>query len=149
MPGKCSMRSEEGAVAVEAAIAISGFLILIFGMIEFAQVFWTWNTMMLAIEEGGRYAMVYNAATYPNGPPAASCSASPATLANCAVAKANAVLAAYPSPSVTVSCTVGCGTSPPPTTMTLQGTFTFNLIPSGLLAYGPITLTRTATVPLD
>jgi Flp pilus assembly protein TadG len=150
------MRSEEGAVAAEAAIVMSAFLVLMFGMIEFAQVFWTWNAMMLAIEEGGRYAMVYNATAYPSGPPPSSCSATPATLANCAVAKANAVLAAYPSPvtvscpaasnTVCVSCTVGCtGT---PATMTLQGTFTLNLIPSGLLPYSP-SVTSSVTVPLN
>ena len=69
--------AEEGATAVETAIVLSAFLVLLFGIIEFGQIFWTWNTMLLAIEEGGRYAMVYNASTYPGGPPASSCSATP------------------------------------------------------------------------
>src|ERR1700757_3418083 len=99
--------SEEGAAAAETAIILSAFTLVIFGIVQFALVFWTWNTMMLGLEEGGRYAMVYNPTTYPNGPPAASCSATPATLANCAVAQANATLSSYPSLSVTVSCTAG------------------------------------------
>ena len=138
--------SEDGAVAVEAAIVMSAFLVLILGLIEFAQVFWIWNTMMLALEEGGRYAMVYN-----QGPPAWSCNITGLPLANCAVARANAVSAAYLAPSVVVTCTAGPSncTTVTNTTMTLQGQFTFNFIPSGLLPYGPITLTSTVTVPLD
>ena len=144
-------RSQEGATAVEAVLVISGFMLLVFGLVQFAEIFWTWNTMMLAIEEGGRYAMIYNPTNYPNfpnAPPAAvSCSATPATLANCAVAQANATLATYPSLSVAVSCTAGCtGT---PATMTLQGTFTFSFVSPQLLPYGPITITRELTVPLS
>jgi Flp pilus assembly protein TadG len=140
-------RSEEGASAVEAAVVIFAFVLLIFGLVQFAEIFWTWNTMMLGIEEGGRYAMVYNATNYPSGPPASSCSVASPTLANCAVARANAMLATYPSLSVTVSCTARCtGT---PATMTLQGTFTFNFVAPNLLPYGPITMTRQLTVPLS
>jgi Flp pilus assembly protein TadG len=137
--------SEEGAAAAEAAIILSAFVLLIFGIVQFALVFWTWNTMMLGLEEGGRYAMVYNPTTYPSGPPAPPCSATPATLANCAVAQANTVLSAYPSLSVTVSCTAGCsGTGP----MTLQGTFTYNFLGSSSLP-GSITVTKQVTVPLS
>jgi Flp pilus assembly protein TadG len=138
-------------------------MLLVFGLVQFAEIFWTWNTLMLAIEEGGRYAMIYNPTNYhnfPNAPPAAvSCSATPATLANCAVAQANATLATYPSLSVTVSCSAGPpGPSGPSdcttvnanlTTMTLQGTFTFNFVTSNLLPFGPITITRQLTVPLS
>ena len=109
-------KSEEAATAVEAALVISAFMLLVFGLVQFAEIFWTWNTMMLALEEGGRYAMIYNPTNYPNfpnAPPAAvSCSATPATLANCAVAKANATLTTYPSLSVTVSCIGGCTGTP-------------------------------------
>jgi Flp pilus assembly protein TadG len=129
--------AEEGATAVETAIVLPAFMLVVFGIVEFTQIFWTWNTMLLALEEAGRYAMVYH-----SGPPA-SCAD---TLANCAVARANDVLSAYPSPSVAVSCSAGCtGT---PTAMTIQGTFTYNFVASGLLPYGPITMTQSVTVPL-
>ncbi len=140
---------EEGATAVETAIILSAFMLLVFGIVEFAQIFWTWNTMMLALEEGGRYAMVYKPTTYPSGPPASSCSATPATLANCAVAQANTVLSSYPSLSVTVSCSAGPAncTSVETTKMTIQGTFTYNFLGSALLP-GPLTVTKQVTVPL-
>ena len=140
-------RSEEGATAVEAALVILVFTILIFGLVQFAEIFWTWNTMILALGEGARYAMVYNPTNFPSGPPASSCSVATPTLANCAVAQATAALATYPSLTVTVSCTAGCtGT---PATMTLQGTFTFNFVAPQLLPYGPITMTQQLTVPLS
>jgi Flp pilus assembly protein TadG len=139
--------ADEGATAVEAAFVILAFVLLIFGLVQFAEIFWTWNTMILALGEGGRYAMVYNPTNFPNGPPASSCSIASPTLANCAVAQANAALTTYPSLSVTVSCTAGCtGT---PATMTLQGTFTFDFVVPQLLPYGPITMTQQLTVPLS
>jgi TadE-like protein len=60
---------EEGSVAVEMAITLSALLLLIFGAVQFALVFWNWNTMLLGVEEAGRYAMLYNATTFPSGPP--------------------------------------------------------------------------------
>lgn len=51
---------EEGSVAVEMAITLSALLLLVFGAIQFALVFWNWNTMLLAAEEAGRYTMLYN-----------------------------------------------------------------------------------------
>src|SRR5438309_184268 len=52
---------DEGAVAVEAAVTLSALLLLIFGIIEFGTAFWQWNTMLLAVEQAGRYAMVHRA----------------------------------------------------------------------------------------
>jgi hypothetical protein len=122
-------------------------VLLMVGSMEFGRAFWTWNTMVLAIQEGGRYAMVYNQATFPSGPPAASCpSAATVTLSNCAVARANEYLSAYGTPSVTVSCASGCTGSP--TSMTISATYAFNFILPALLPYGPITLTSQVTVPL-
>ena len=142
--GRRRRGSEEGAAAAETAIILSAFTLVIFGIVQFALVFWTWNTMMLALEEAGRYAMVYN-----QGPPS-SCSATPKTLANCAVAQANAVLSTYPSLSVTVSCTAGPAncTSVSTTTIRLQGTFTYSFLGSGSLP-GALTVTKQVTVPLS
>ena len=138
---------EQGATAVETALVISTLLLLIFGAIEFGQAFWTYNTMVLAIEEAGRYAIVFNPGNYPSGPPSASCSGVPTvTLGNCTVARANSVLSAYAVSGVSVSCTAGCtGT---PTTMTIQGTYVLNFVIPNLFPYGPISLQTQLTVPL-
>lgn len=84
------MRSEEGAV--EATIVMSAFLTLMLGMIEFAQA-------LLDLEHddarGSRRADATRWSTMRRPAqrvPASSCSASPATLANCAVAKGKCCL---------------------------------------------------------
>ncbi len=124
---------------------MSAFLFVIIGLVEFAQLFWAWNDMILALEEGLRYAMVYNPATGPalnstNCPGVAT-----PTLGACAKARAYAVLAANPSPNISFACTAGPGCPTNSTSiMTLQGTFTLNY---GL--FGPFTITNQATVPLD
>ena len=53
------------------AVTLSALLFLILGAIQFGIVFWNWNSMLLAVEEAGRYAMLYNPTNFPNGPPAA------------------------------------------------------------------------------
>ena len=122
-------------MAVEAALAIAALMFLILGSLQFGLVFWTWNTMLLAVEEAGRYAMLYNPVNYPKGPPAANCSAATVTLANCAVAWANQNW----SNLFTVSCTAGCTGAP--TTMTFTATYTFNFI-------NTFSLSRAVEVPL-
>jgi Flp pilus assembly protein TadG len=150
---------DEGATAVEAAFGLSLLLLLIFGIIEFAQIIWTWNTMVLAIQQAARYAMVHNPTQNPDftAPTCVSATApqSCPSMANCAVDQANQALSSYPaSNSISVSVT-GCtaAASPPdptnPATMTIQGSFTFDFILSTLFPYGPITLTSQATVPLE
>ena len=135
---------DEGAVAVEAAFTLSWLLLLIFGIIEFGNAFWQFQTMVLALEEAGRYAMVHNPTANPSGPPAASCPGAPTvTLANCVVARADNILADYAVSGVGFS--VGF---PSAVTMSIQGTYSFDFIPSNLLPYGPITVTRHITVPL-
>ena len=140
---------------MEAAIIFTALMLLIFGILQFAQIFWTWNTILLAIEEGGRYAMVYNSTQNPNAAacPAAnpppqdrgSCSAYPVP-ANCAQGQINNILSSYPSPAFSVS--MSCSAGPPPT-LTIQGTFTLNFIMSTLFPYGPITITPQYKVPLS
>src|SRR6516162_491980 len=58
--GSSRHRAEAGSVAVEAGITISVLLLLIVGSVEFGRAFWTHNTMLLAVEEAGRYAMIHN-----------------------------------------------------------------------------------------
>jgi Flp pilus assembly protein TadG len=143
---------DEGAVAVEAAITLFALLLLIFGIIEYGTAFWQWNTMALAVEQAGRYVMVYH--DYPNNPPGCV-----GTLAFCAETKVmQPVLGASRAP---VCASVnGVPTAPAPgnlcvyaapplganpQTMTLTALYNFNLI---ALA-GPFTMTSQATFPLD
>ena len=128
--------AEEGSVAVEAAITLSVLLFLIFGAIQFGMAYFAWNTMLLAAEEAGRYAMLYNPVNYPSGPPAAVCSASPASLDKCAVAWAYQNFSnVFPViPGTDPSCHAGTG-------MTFTATYTFNIVT-------PISLTRYVCVPL-
>jgi Flp pilus assembly protein TadG len=130
-------RAEDGEVAVEGAVTMLALVFLILGSVQFGLVFWNWNTMLLAVEEAGRYAMLYN----PNNPTssqalATNCNVATKTLANCAVAWANQNW----GNNFTVSCTAGCaGTAG--TNMTFTATYTFNFINS-------ISLSRGIQVPL-
>jgi len=143
--------SEDGAAAVEAGISMSVLLLLIVGSIEFGQALWTYNTMLLAVEEAGRYAMVYN-----QGPPV-TCGAqsqaprcptlSNTPLANCSAGLAQQILSSYQAPRIGVSVTEDTASSSP-ATMTICTSYSFNFLVPELLPYGPLNLTHRVTVPL-
>ena len=148
--GSCRHRAEAGSVAVEAGITISVLLLLIVGSVEFGRAFWTQNTMLLAVEEAGRYAMVYNRG------PVVTCNAqsqaphcptfSNTPLANCSAARAQQILSAYQAPSIGVS--VNEDTTSSPATMTICASYSFDFLAPQLLPYGPLDLTSQVTVPL-
>ena len=121
----------EGATAVETAITISLSLALVFGIIEFGMALWQWNTMLLAVEQTGRYVMVNNA----------SCDTSCAQVQMQAVLPAASVCATPTAGQICVSATKSAGT---PSTMTLTAAYNFNL----LALFGPFTITSQGTVPL-
>src|SRR5215472_17628683 len=77
--------AEDGEVAVEGAVTMLALMFLIVGSVQFGLVFWNWNTMLLAVEEAGRYAMLYNS----NNPASSQVCAPPQTLDTCAAAWAN------------------------------------------------------------
>ena len=52
---------EEGGVAIEAAFLVPVLLLLMIGTVEFGRAFWTYHRMLLAVQEAGRYAMIYAA----------------------------------------------------------------------------------------
>ena len=52
-------RDEQGATTVEVAIAVGAFLLILLGVLEFAIDMWIWNSMTMAVQQGGRAAMVY------------------------------------------------------------------------------------------
>jgi Flp pilus assembly protein TadG len=81
--------AEKGSVAVEAAITLSGLLFVLLGGVQFGLAYLAWNTMLLAAEEAGRYAMLYNACAVSAQPCPPGCSGSTSALADCAVAWAN------------------------------------------------------------
>ena len=52
-------RNEDGATSVEVAISVGAFLLILLGVLEFAIDMWIWNSMTMAVQQGGRTAMVY------------------------------------------------------------------------------------------
>lgn len=50
---------ETGATSVEIAISVGAFLLMLLGVLEFAIDMWIWNSMTMAVQQGGRAAMVY------------------------------------------------------------------------------------------
>lgn len=141
---------ETGAAAVEAAVTISVLLLLIIGSAEIARAFWTYNTMLLAVEEAGRYAMLYS-----HGSPAGCQSQSVAThcpapsntaLANCTATRAQQVLSAYQTSKIGIS--VAEDTTSSPATVTICASYSFDFIAPQLLRYGPLDLTSRVIVPL-
>ena len=134
-------RREEGAMAAEEALILPVLFLMIFGIIEFGTVFWQWNTMLLAVEQAGRYAMVNNQTITISVYEAqmktiltsasSSCGGSP-------VAGQICVSAVCSSPS---TCTPTTSSK----TMTLTAAYGYNIF--GLA--GPFTVSSQGTVPLD
>ena len=148
--GRSRSGTEQGTVAVEASIIISVLLLLIVGSMEFGRALWTYDTMLLAVEEAGRYAMVYH-----QGPPVACGAQSQAPrcpalsntpLANCSAALAQQVLSAYQVPNINVSVKEDKRSSP--ATITICASHSLDFIAPQLLPYGPLDLMRELTVPL-
>jgi Flp pilus assembly protein TadG len=129
---------------------MSVLLLAMIGGVEFGRVFWTYNTMLIAVEQAGRYAMVYNhhsPTTCMAQSQAPRCPVSSNTpLANCTVWYALQVLSSYGAPAIGVSAAVDTTTSPP--TVTICASYSFDFIAPQLLPYGPLDLTSRVTVPI-
>jgi hypothetical protein len=147
---RSSHAAEAGTAAVEAALIMSVLLVAVVGAVETARALWTYNTMLIAVEQAGRYAMVYN-----HHPPviclpqsqAPQCPAlSDTPLANCSAWYAQQVLAAYQTPPIGVSVAVDTTTSP--ATITICASHSFDFIAPLLLRYGPLDLVSSVTVPI-
>ena len=134
---------EEGSAAVEAAFVLPVLMLFVIGSIEFGRVLWTYHTMLLAAEEGGRYAMVYGAS--PSLLTSSSCpNVATVNLVNCTKARANTYLANYLGTGISVSASEDASTPP---NMTISATYTFNFITPLLQRYGPINLSSQVKVP--
>src|SRR5881397_627055 len=53
-------RGDEGAAAIEAALVLPVLFLFILGIVQFGMALWQWNTMLLAVEQAGRYVMINN-----------------------------------------------------------------------------------------
>ena len=51
-------RTQRGQTLVEFALVVMMFLVVMFGLIEFARALWTWNTIVQATRAGARFAVV-------------------------------------------------------------------------------------------
>jgi Flp pilus assembly protein TadG len=122
---------DEGTAAIEAALIAPILFLAILGIVEFGIALWQWNTMLLAVEQAGRYVMVNNA----------SCDTSCAQTQMQAVLPAASVCATPTAGQICVSASTSGGT---PSTMTLTAAYNFNL----LALFGPFTITSQGTVPL-
>jgi Flp pilus assembly protein TadG len=142
--------SEAGGATVEAGVTISALLLLIVGTVDLGQAVWTSNTMLFAVEEAGRYAMVYDqgpldtCAAQTQAPRCPILSNTP--LANCSAARAQRVLSAYQAPNIDVSVREDRTSSP--ATITICTSYSFDFVPLQLLPYRGLNLTRQVTVPL-
>jgi Flp pilus assembly protein TadG len=138
-------------VAVEASITLSILLLLIIGSVEFGRAMWTHHTMLLAVQEAGRYAMISrNPASVGCGAqnPVPSCPVPSNTpLASCAAVRAQEVLSAYQATNIGISAHEDQTSTPATITVCASHTFVF-AIPGGLLPHGPLNLTSQVTVPL-
>jgi Flp pilus assembly protein TadG len=126
---------DKGTAAIEAALIAPTLFLTILGIIEFGTAFWQWHTMLLAIEQAGRYVMVSYASS-------GSCDTS------CAQTQMQNVLpsaAVCTTPSTGQICVNASTTAGTPSTMTLTATYSFSL----LALFGPFTITSQGTVPLD
>lgn len=122
---------EAGVVAIEFAFVLPVFLLFVLGTVQFAQAFQIWNTMLLAVEEGARYAMIHH--NDPNVP----------SLPSAVQARAQSQLPGIDADSVSIPLPTIAGT-----TMTITATASFDFVAPGLLPFGPINLQRQVTVPL-
>lgn len=120
---------EEGAAAVEMAFILPVFLIFVIGIIEFGRAYWTLNSMQIAIDEAGRYAMLHT-------------TASDSQIVS--IAQSNL----YGLDPNSFSVTATSQTSGGVIYKVITATYAFNLVAPGMFSFGNFTLTRTTSVPL-
>jgi Flp pilus assembly protein TadG len=142
---------EEGATAVETAFILSVLLAMIFGVLEFGTTLFQWNTMLLAVEQAGRYVMINNktAQLQLTSDAKTQMKAVLTNATDCTVT--NGVPVAPTAGNVCVYAKTTAGT---PSTMTLEAIYAYDVIgPTasliGLAQSGPFTVTSQATFPLD
>jgi Flp pilus assembly protein TadG len=139
-------RDEQGATTVEVAIAVGAFLLILLGVLEFAIDMWIWNSMTMAVQQGGRKAMVYyQTPTNQN----TSCD-------DAWTGQVQTVVQSYlpgNSANYTLGHTCTAAASPVPALLTITASYTVgSMSVPGATGAGLIpgfTLTTQATVPLN
>jgi Flp pilus assembly protein TadG len=138
--------TDEGATAVETAIVISALCTLIIGILEFGMVFWQWHTMLLAVEQTGRYAMINNMSITATAAEqqmslviSGTASGTPACMLT------GATINPPTAGNICVYATTATGTSPDPNTILLTAVYAYNIL--GIS--GMLTLTSQGVFPLD
>ena len=125
--------------SIEAALVLPALFLFVFGIIEFGMALWQWNTMLLAVEQAGRYAMVNNA----------TCGVSCAETQMQSILSNASVCTTPTSGQICVSATCSnpstCTPTTSSTTMTLSAAYGFNL----LSLFQLFTISTQGTVPLD
>ena len=139
-------RDEQGATTVEVAIAVGAFLLILLGVLEFAIDMWIWNSMTMAVQQGGRKAMVYYQTPTNQG---TSCD-------DAWTGQVQTVVQSYlpgSSANYTLGHTCTAAASPVPRLMTITASYTVgSMSVPGATGAGLIpgfTLTTQATVPLN
>src|SRR5215468_11334524 len=117
-------RWDEGAAAVEAAFVLPVLFLFVLGIVQFGMALWQWNTMLLAVEQAGRYVMVNNS----------TCGVSCAETQMQAVLSSASVCTTPTSGQMCVSASTAAGT---PSTMTLSAAYSF----SPFAFFQPFTIT--------
>lgn len=123
-------RWDEGAAAIEAAFVLPVLFLFVLGIVQFGNALWQWNTMLLAVEQAGRYVMVNNS----------TCNAACAETQMQAVLSSAAVCTTPTSGQMCVNATTSAGT------MTLSAAYSFSPFAA---FFQPFTITSQGTVPLD
>jgi len=126
-------RWDDGAAAVEAAFVLPVLFLFIFCIIEFGRAAWQWNTMLLAVEQAGRWAMINNSDTNLVADVESQMQS---------VLTGASVCTTPTSGQVCVSASTTAGT---PSTLTLTAAYNFNPV----AFFSPFTITSQGTVPLD
>jgi Flp pilus assembly protein TadG len=139
-------RDEQGATTVEVAIAVGAFLLILLGVLEFAIDMWIWNSMTMAVQQGGRKAMVYYQTPTNQG---TSCD-------DAWTGQVQTVVQSYlpgSSANYTLGHTCTAAASPVPALLTITASYTVgSMSVPGATGAGLIpgfTLTTQATVPLN
>jgi Flp pilus assembly protein TadG len=127
-------RRDEGAAAIEAALILPVLFLFVLGIAQCGMALWQWHTMLLAVEQAGRWAMINNADT------------------NLVADVENQMQLVLPTAAVCttptsgqtcVSASITAGT---PSTMTLSAAYSFSPFAA---FFQPFTITSQGTVPLD
>lgn len=138
--------TDKGATAVETAIVISALCTLIIGILEFGMAFWQWHTMLLAVEQTGRYAMINNmsiTATIAEQQMSLVISGSASGTPACTLT--GTTINPPTAGNICVYATTATGTSPDPNTILLTAVYAYNVL--GIS--GMLTLTSQGIFPLD